>query len=361
MGRVARVAAAGTLLAAVGLAASLLGGCASYANVPGPDRSVALRDPNERNAREVMAVAIRTVVDRHPAGRPGQAFAVGLPVGMNEKSAGEVLMAVGPEAVRAPVAGLPTYYIGRVWIRSGFAKVDVLRPVVELGRGADGQYPYQLLTVWQEGGLAPWKATRLQRWGVGSYPRDAIYFIPPELLGTMAPAGDDPGQSEGGGAAPGAMGTPAERGAEPGVETSRAEEPTRESVREAGREPVRGRERFVAVPVAPAEPNPYRREVPAGARTAGGSGSSGVDSGRMLDAAPMHDGWLTEVREPAPVSAAWTAPTPVETDAGEREPAGFDPFDVGDDGEGLPALPENQKPAARSIRASVQAVVVEPL
>lgn len=125
-----------------------------------------------------MKTALVRVIDRFPPGT--RQFAVGLPEGVSIETIDEILGALGPGAELAgPRTGdLPTYSIGRIWIRSGKAKVDIFRPVSELGPRADGTYERQAITVWLEGGLDPWHITRMQRWEVGAFPRPDVAATP---------------------------------------------------------------------------------------------------------------------------------------------------------------------------------------
>lgn len=163
-----------TLALAAG-GAMLGGGCASYVNVPEPDSPAAVSSPNARQPRAVMATALRRVVTLYPPGPETARYGVALPPGTTAQTTDEILAALGPQA--APVFGmsdLPTYTVGRIWIRSGKAKVDIFRPVVEIGRQAGGLYEKQAITVWLEGGLDPWRVRRVQVWEIGAFPNPDI-------------------------------------------------------------------------------------------------------------------------------------------------------------------------------------------
>lgn len=154
----------------------LLTGCASYANVPEPESSPSVTSPNARQPRAAMTAALQRVLRQYPPGRGTTRFAVNLPTKVSPENAAEILAALGPGAELATLenAELPTYDIGRIWIRAGSAKVDIFRPVVELGRQADGTYEQQAITVWMEGGLGPWRTVRTQKWAVGAFPRPEL-------------------------------------------------------------------------------------------------------------------------------------------------------------------------------------------
>ncbi len=162
--------------AAISVLAGLLvaGGCASYANVPEPESPTSVTSPNRRQPKAVMKAALTRVLNQYPPGT--SRYAVGLPEGVSLETIQEILTALGPgaELASAGTSDLPTYAIGRIWIRTGKSKVDIFRPVVELGRRADGTYERQAITVWLEGGLDPWHVTRTQRWAVGAFPRPDV-------------------------------------------------------------------------------------------------------------------------------------------------------------------------------------------
>ncbi|MEQ8768886.1 MAG: hypothetical protein RIB60_00100 [Phycisphaerales bacterium] len=170
--------------AAISLLAGLLvgSGCASYANVPEPESPASVTSPNRRQPKAVMTASLVRVLDQFPP--DSNRFAVGLPEGVTIETIDEILGALGPgaELTGPETRGLPTYSIGRIWIRSGKSKVDIFRPVTELGPRADGTYERQAITVWLEGGLDPWHVTRTQRWEIGAFPRPDVAAWPEEQI-----------------------------------------------------------------------------------------------------------------------------------------------------------------------------------
>lgn len=159
------------------VAAAVIGGCASYANVPEPESSPSVTSPNARQPRAAMTAALQRVLRQYPPGRGTNAFAVNLPPQVSPVNADELIARLGPGAELASPGNrdLPTYHVGRIWIRGAQAKVDVFRPVVELGRGADGVYEQQAITVWLQGGIGPWHTVRTQKWAVGAFPRPEVF------------------------------------------------------------------------------------------------------------------------------------------------------------------------------------------
>ncbi|MEM9559732.1 MAG: hypothetical protein AAF995_05450 [Planctomycetota bacterium] len=169
-----------------------LGACAGYANYPAPTSAPATRDPNNLHPMAVSIEALRHVVTRHPPGPAGTTFGVNPPAGLTPERATELVRELGPQAVLAADAapGTPTYHVGRIWIRSGTAKVDVYRPVIEASLDAAGQYRTQPITLWMEGGLRPWRVEGEQRWSVGAFPTPALWQ--PVIERTPAPPPVEP-------------------------------------------------------------------------------------------------------------------------------------------------------------------------
>ncbi|GJM19609.1 MAG: hypothetical protein DHS20C14_18220 [Phycisphaeraceae bacterium] len=189
-------AALGALIPAIAVGVALplgVAGCASYANVPEPESPASVTSPNRRHPKAVMTASLLRVLRIAPPGGPR--FAVALPAGMTAESAEEILAALGPGAELATYANadLPTYSIGRIWIRSGKSKVDVFRPVIELGRRDDGTFDRQAITVWLEGGVEPWRVVRTQRWEVGAFPRPYVEAHPGESTELQIPDGFEDG------------------------------------------------------------------------------------------------------------------------------------------------------------------------
>src|SRR5262249_20624546 len=79
----------------------------------------------------------------------------------------------------------PIYHVSRVWIREHEAKVDVLRPMFEMGPGPDGKPIYQAVTVHLEGRFEPWHVVFGRSLEAGTVPTPAPYFLPEQ---------DDPNQ-----------------------------------------------------------------------------------------------------------------------------------------------------------------------
>lgn len=100
-----------------------------------------------------------------------QPFAICLPAGADAESYDRVVNRVqrGAEAATEENTTLPTYYISRVIVRGVTAEVDVLRPVPELGAGAEGGVRYQGVTVYLLGSLGTWKVDSHHTFPVGMF------------------------------------------------------------------------------------------------------------------------------------------------------------------------------------------------
>jgi len=113
-----------------------------------------------------MRESLRWTTSR-TTGVPGR-FAVNLPTGVDGETYASIASSVGGEALSSANADLPRYSITRVWVRAGQAKVDVVRPVLALGKDASGRYPTQGITIELEGGLDPWRVVRYRPWAIGT-------------------------------------------------------------------------------------------------------------------------------------------------------------------------------------------------
>ena len=154
--------------AGAGLAIGLAGaGCSSYTNINTAEGVGAVTNPNARVPSEVVREALRYVVTRYPA---GEAYAVNLLPNTNT-TMGDFITRDLPAGVRIATEDnrdLPTYHVGVTRVRGGVAKVDIIRPVVELGEQPGGGWATQGVTVHMDGGINPWRVERIQRWALGA-------------------------------------------------------------------------------------------------------------------------------------------------------------------------------------------------
>jgi len=176
---------------AIGLltcAAGSLTGCYGYASYP-PIESAkpGVNNPNAPPADELMMLGTKWVADRYPPPRRGPAvageaeFAINLPEGVRRDVYERVSTYTGGRAVplTAENAGtLPIYSISRIWVRMHDAKVDVMRPRLDLPRKPDGQPVYECITLIVAGGFQPWRVTRFQTWEVGVVEPPPLWYCP---------------------------------------------------------------------------------------------------------------------------------------------------------------------------------------
>ena len=185
--RLTALAAIGSLGALVALATS---GCAGYSSYPHASGSLTRSSTNTRAATGVMRESLRWTTSR-TTGVPGR-FAVNLPAGVEAETYASIASSIGGEALSASNADLPRYSITRVWVRQGQAKVDVVRPVLALGKDASGRYPTQGITIDLEGGLEPWHVIRYRPWAIGTLADAQLNFIDGAFESPgYAGAGDD--------------------------------------------------------------------------------------------------------------------------------------------------------------------------
>jgi hypothetical protein len=129
-------------LAAAGLIGlAMASGCArEYANYPPiQGDTFAVKDLNSRQMQDAMAAALRWTVLRYPppgGAQEGQMLAINLPPGIGETGYAYVAERVGEGAVpltEENAKRLPVYHVTRVWLRGTTARIDVVRPLFEVG------------------------------------------------------------------------------------------------------------------------------------------------------------------------------------------------------------------------------------
>ncbi|HRQ71753.1 MAG TPA: hypothetical protein PLU35_01860 [Phycisphaerales bacterium] len=136
-------------------------------------------DPNGATLSALMAAAARWSVEHYPP--PTEEYALNLPAGLKREWYLATVEAAGPNAraLTDETAHLPTYHIGRIWVRSDRAKVDVTRPVFTLGETTSPLD--QTTTVWlRRTGWTSWRVEHTQPWAIGVVPTPEPYYLPPE-------------------------------------------------------------------------------------------------------------------------------------------------------------------------------------
>lgn len=133
------------------------GGChTNYPAVGGTSKLVTSNNPNDVAPERCMIAAVKWVLAKYPpnavAGGPQPEIAVNLPPGLRRSYYTRIASGIGPN-VRPltqeiwDAKQIPVYHVSRIWVRENQAKVDVLRPMFELGTTPDGRPIYQLVEV----------------------------------------------------------------------------------------------------------------------------------------------------------------------------------------------------------------------
>lgn len=189
-------------------------GCVGYHAYPPIEGYPALSNPNQVNVQTVTVTAMKWVLPRyapdgtviwdlpHNPEAQDMAFSVNMPVGVKRevylRSVGQ--MSPNARPLTPETADLPTYHIVRVWIAGDEAKVDLIRPLPDIGASADGSVPTQGLTVNLRGGFKPWHVTAHKRWAVGAMEMPQAYYLPEatgrEAYYERAGVEDDPGSPQ---------------------------------------------------------------------------------------------------------------------------------------------------------------------
>ncbi|MBX3358644.1 MAG: hypothetical protein KF745_09470 [Phycisphaeraceae bacterium] len=186
--------------------AALLSGCVGYTSAPATREESVFADPNAPATRDVATKALRWTAYRYPPeGGDGRTqgwdqkqsdlkasgeklpprFAINLPPTTRPETYRRVVEDVGLGAVMLTpeTQGLPTYYLGRVYILGDQASVDVIRPVAEFSNPE--KVTYQAITVRLRGGLKPWTVISNTPWTLGSVTPPAPNFYVPEPEPTL--------------------------------------------------------------------------------------------------------------------------------------------------------------------------------
>lgn len=156
-------------------ATAFSGGCArEYANYPPIEGDTfAVKDLNSRQMQDAMAAALRWTVLRYPpagGSQGGEMLAINLPPGIGETGYAYVAERVGEGAVPLTednAQRLPVYHVTRVWLRGERARVDVVRPLYEMGSKPGGGTVYRGVQLRLGGGWEPWRVTSSSEYEVG--------------------------------------------------------------------------------------------------------------------------------------------------------------------------------------------------
>lgn len=177
------------LLSAATLATISLSGCTTgYHTYPVIESAESASiNPNLPTNIEAQVRALEWVINKYPIEMPraitrsdidggGKPFssgtiAVNLVPGSDQdtyrRACKKLSDSLGVEAIPLTSAVLqhptvPVYIVGRVWVRTQTAKVDIFRPMYDLPRKPDGTPVYQCITVNLRGWLEPWAVDNIQ-------------------------------------------------------------------------------------------------------------------------------------------------------------------------------------------------------
>lgn len=196
---------AGVLVVACGL-----GGCVGYNVYPPMEGEKGFTNVNSDPFPPVITEALKWTILRYPpnaraewsqpaAGNVGvTAYAVNLPLGMNRAIALRIVKNVGTgaEPMLPGNEKLPIYHVARIQINGDDAKVDLVRPVVNVAYTGQGKEVTQGLTLRLRGGLAAWHVTSHREWAFNTLQPPALNYLQGESVPQSAPATG--GESSGG-------------------------------------------------------------------------------------------------------------------------------------------------------------------
>ncbi len=133
----------------------MLTGCTTWVNIPAQRGDMAVHNPNDRTAREVMAMALARVVVDNDQPAP---YAIDLPDGAHGSTYQQIIAKL-PEGA-APrddaAAAVPVYRVKQVQVRGWQGQVDLIPP--STGGSA------QLMSVYLKRDWHGWFATRTHLW-----------------------------------------------------------------------------------------------------------------------------------------------------------------------------------------------------
>lgn len=199
----------GLVVLACVLLGSGLSGCVGYNIYPPMEGERGFTNVNSDPFPPVMTSALQWVTTRYPpnadaewnqpaAGNVGVTpFAINLPRGVNRMLAERIIKNVGNGA-QPMVPGsenLPTYHVSRIWVSGDEAKVDIVRPVVNVAFTNQGKPVTQGITVRLRGGMKQWTVSSHRLWSFNAMQPPAINYLDGE--GFEPPAKEEPADTSG--------------------------------------------------------------------------------------------------------------------------------------------------------------------
>ncbi len=199
-------------LASVGVVSLVMSGCVGYNVYPPMEGEKGFTNVNSDPFPPLITESLRWTILRYPpnaqaewsqpaAGNVGvTAYAVNLPLGMNRAIAERIVKSVG-EGAQPMLPGnekLPMYHVARVQVNGDDAKVDLVRPVVNVAYTGRGKEVTQGLTLRLRGGLAPWHVTSHREWAFNTLQPPALNYLQgesvPQGQGAPAAGGESSGE-----------------------------------------------------------------------------------------------------------------------------------------------------------------------
>jgi hypothetical protein len=197
---ISRTFARVALLGVVGLAA--MGGCVGHNIYPPEPGERGFTNVNSDPFPPIMTEALKWVALRYPpnehaewnqpaAGNVGVTpFAVNLPRGLNAAISNRIVANIGMGALPMTPEnqGLPTYHVSRIWVQGDDARVDIVRPVLNVAFDASGTPVTQGVTLRLRGGVGAWRVTSHRLWSFNSLQPPALNYVPGTMPAEAAPA-----------------------------------------------------------------------------------------------------------------------------------------------------------------------------
>lgn len=183
-------------LASVGVVSLVMSGCVGYNVYPPMEGEKGFTNVNSDPFPPVITEALKWTILRYPPNAHAEwnqpatgnvgvtAYAVNLPVGMNRAIAERIVKNVGQgaEPMLPGNEKLPIYHVSRIQVNGDDAKVDLVRPVVDMAYTGQGKPVTQGLTLRLRGGLAQWHVTSHREWAFNALQPPALNYLQGETV-----------------------------------------------------------------------------------------------------------------------------------------------------------------------------------
>ncbi|NBC10162.1 MAG: hypothetical protein GVY24_00310 [Planctomycetes bacterium] len=133
----------------------LLGGCATYVNIPAQPGLWASSNPNDPTVQKIVIAALSEVLAPRQSGEP---YRVRLADGSSDATYNYVIARLPKGARPAPfVADGELYSVAGVYVRARAGQVDIARPAAAEGRELVSVYLRYYLDGWHPYRVRPWR------------------------------------------------------------------------------------------------------------------------------------------------------------------------------------------------------------